>query len=159
MKWGLHALDPAFNKTLKDMAVHGGPAVDKKFEHRPVAFNDLETAKVIVLMTDGEIVAQQRPKSGLPVNEQPTKDGTTEQKVSAGKAMDMLVAACTAAKNSGIVIYTVGFDVNTASASFLEKLRGCASSPSHYYDAKVSDLNSIFQNIAGAIERVHLVGY
>ncbi len=159
MKWGLHLLDPAFKPSLKKMAGNGGPTVVSKFDDRPSPFNDGETLKVIVLMTDGEIVAQQRPKSGLPVNDQPTVGGTNQEKVSGGKAMDLMSAACLAAKNKGVLIYAIGFDVQTASASFLTKLRGCASSPSHYYDAKTSDLNAIFQNIAGAIERVHLVGY
>jgi hypothetical protein len=159
MKWGLHLLDPAFKPSIRKMAENGGPTIVSKFADRPSPFDDGETLKVIVLMTDGEIVAQQRPKSGLPVNDQPTTGGTTQQKVNAGKAMDLMSSACQAAKNNGVVVYAVGFDVQTASASFLTKLRACASSPSHYYDAKTTDLNSIFQNIAGSIERVHLVGY
>lgn len=159
MKWGLHLLDPAFKPYLKKLSDNGGPHLAPEFADRPSPFGDPETLKVIVLMTDGEIVAQQRPKSGLPVNEQPTVGGTTAEKVSGSKAMDLMVAACQSAKDKGIVVYAIGFDVVKANPSFLAKLKSCASSPSHYYDAKTSDLNAIFQNIAGSIEQVHLISH
>ena len=77
--------------------------------------------------------------------------------VDAKTNLDMMSKACAAAKSHGIVIYAVGFEVAAGDANFLSKLKGCASSSSHYYDAKSSNLNNVFQNIASSIEQIRLV--
>jgi len=55
-------------------------------------------------------------------------------------------ALCASAKTEGIMIYTIGFDLNSQTA--LTHLQSCASSPSHFYDAKTgSDLKNAFRDI------------
>ena len=161
MKWGLHALDPKFRPVLKSLKKDGAIDLNSDFANRPADYDDKGTMKFIVLMTDGEVVGQFRPTTGLAVNEQPKdnteKGKTIKQMVDAKTNLDMMSKACAAAKSHGIVIYAVGFEVAAGDANFLSKLKGCASSSSHYYDAKSSNLNNVFQNIASSIEQIRLV--
>jgi hypothetical protein len=158
MKWALHGLDPKFRDTLKTIQKNSTIKINSTFANRPANYHDSDTLKLIVLMTDGEVVPQFRPNTGKAVNDQPQnaneKNKTIEQKVSSTVAIDRMTDACDAAKGHGIVIYAVGFEVS--GGNFLSKLKGCASSPSHYYDAKSSNLNAVFQNIASSIEQLHL---
>ncbi len=57
-------------------------------------------------------------------------------------------AICAEMKRTGIEVFTVGFQVG-GSATVLETLRGCASSPSNFYEATSGDaLKSAFRDIA-----------
>jgi Flp pilus assembly protein TadG len=56
MKWGVGLLDPAARPALQ--ALVAGNVVDGDFINRPVAYDDDETLKVIILMTDGENTEQ-----------------------------------------------------------------------------------------------------
>lgn len=158
MKWGLHLLDPNFRTTLANAKARGVSLVNAQFSDRPAAYDDNRTLKVIVLMTDGEVVAQQRPKSGAYVNPQPvTLDpNPNKQVLAANVALDNMVAACAAARDRGVVVYAIGFEVETSNGSFLTKLKSCASSPDKYYDAKSSDIYRIFQDVALNISPLRL---
>ncbi len=65
----------------------------------------------------------------------------------------VMAAACSAAANAGIVVYTIGFET---SASTSEKLEDCASTPSHYYDAEGIEISSVFAAIAASIQKLKL---
>ncbi|MGA0531924.1 pilus assembly protein TadG-related protein [Hansschlegelia sp. KR7-227] len=156
MRWGLHLLDPAVKPLMNSAAAQGVKLIPAGFSDRPAPFHDGKTLKVIVLMTDGEVVAQQRPTSGLPVNPQPTKSGTTKQVLSQSDALNAMVGACADAKLKGVVVYTIGFDTNGESAAFRQKLKACASSPEKFYEAKTSDINAIFQDVARSIYPLRL---
>lgn len=52
MKWGAAFLDPAAQPIVANLATSG--QVPTYFDNRPAAYDDIETMKVIVLMTDGE---------------------------------------------------------------------------------------------------------
>lgn len=56
MKWGTAMLDPGFKPVLTSLIDDG--EVNGVFADRPAAFNDGETLKVIVLMTDGQNTQQ-----------------------------------------------------------------------------------------------------
>ena len=60
---------------------------------------------------------------------------------------------CTAAKNEGITVFTIGFEVTTASAVVM---KNCASSDAHYFDADGLDLSSAFAAIAREINKLRL---
>ncbi len=60
---------------------------------------------------------------------------------------------CTAAKNQGIVIFTIGFETTTASN---QVLRNCATSPSHHFDVQGTDLRDAFASIARKIHELRL---
>lgn len=58
MKWGAFLLDPSAQPIVTSLSNQG--KVAGYFEGRPAAFNDPETLKVIVLMTDGENFEMER---------------------------------------------------------------------------------------------------
>lgn len=153
-KWGFHLLDPDFKPWLLAAKASGLDLRPAIFADRPSTFFDKQTQKIMVIMTDGEVVAQQRPVSGKPVNDQPDSKSEYTQKVSAGQAMNAMTAACTDAKSKGIIIYAIGFEVSTG--SFKDKLRGCASGDGRYYDAKANNLDAIFQDVARSIHPLRL---
>lgn len=52
MKWAAAMLDPEFNPVVNALVTSGD--IDSDFDNRPAAFNDPETLKTVVLMTDGK---------------------------------------------------------------------------------------------------------
>jgi len=52
MRWGVALLDPLARPALAGLRANG--TVHADFENRPAAYNDPETLKVVVLMTDGD---------------------------------------------------------------------------------------------------------
>ena len=60
MKYGVALLNPSSNDTFKALEEVG--LVPTAFKDRPAAFDDEETRKFIVLMTDGQITDQFRPE-------------------------------------------------------------------------------------------------
>ncbi len=58
MKWGAFFLDPSSRSITASMT--GGGGVPSYFSNRPADYDDEETMKVIVLMTDGENFTQER---------------------------------------------------------------------------------------------------
>ncbi len=92
----------------------------------PRAYNDPEVRKVAILMTDGEFNKSYESANG-------------NSQVQAQKICDNM-------KTSGITIYTVGFQ---APAGALAILQYCATTPTHFFDAKNGNqLRETFQKIA-----------
>jgi len=60
---------------------------------------------------------------------------------------------CTAAKNQGVIIYTIGFQAPVVG---LEALRDCASSESHFFDVRGLDIGAAFSAIAQSITPLKL---
>lgn len=56
MKWAAAILDPAFSSVVDTMIAEG--VVPSRFDQRPYAYDDQETLKVVVLMTDGQNTSQ-----------------------------------------------------------------------------------------------------
>jgi Flp pilus assembly protein TadG len=61
---------------------------------------------------------------------------------------------CTAAKNQGIVIFTVGFEAPSRGQNVL---RRCASSDSHHFDVDGLAIDDAFASIAASIRKLRLV--
>jgi hypothetical protein len=74
MRWGLALLDPASRWLTRELVLDG--TVPTRFENRPADWDDPETLKVIVLMTDGAITDQWRPRQA-PNWVEKTVDGET----------------------------------------------------------------------------------
>ena len=62
-------------------------------------------------------------------------------------------AICQAAKDQGIMVFTIGFEAPAAGKDVLLK---CASSDSHYYDVKGLEIADAFASIASAIRQLRL---
>lgn len=60
---------------------------------------------------------------------------------------------CNAAKEQGIVVYTIGFE---APSSGQTVIRNCASSVSHYYDVQGLEIRDAFSSIAASIRQLRL---
>lgn len=60
---------------------------------------------------------------------------------------------CDAAKDEGVIVYTVGFE---APANGRRVLKDCASSDSHYYDATGLEISDAFTSIASSIRKLRL---
>ncbi|MEL6752145.1 MAG: vWA domain-containing protein, partial [Pseudomonadota bacterium] len=58
MKWGAALLDPAFNEVITDMIADEDIDIPAEVAERPAAWDDTETMKIIVLMTDGANTVQ-----------------------------------------------------------------------------------------------------
>jgi Flp pilus assembly protein TadG len=61
--------------------------------------------------------------------------------------------ACDAAKDNGVVIFSIGFEVTTSSAAVMED---CASSESHFYRVEGIEISDAFNAIAQTIQRLKL---
>ncbi len=65
-----------------------------------------------------------------------------------------LDAICTAAKDQGITIFTVGFETSDRSNGVMAN---CASSLAHHFDADGTNLTEAFAAIAREISKLRLV--
>jgi Flp pilus assembly protein TadG len=102
----------------------------------PAPYKDGRTEKYVILMTDGDYNTVGGVKGG----------GNTSNKYASD--------TCTAMKNKGVVVYTIGFQVSRDAKS---RLSACASSTSRFYDAKDADsLRSAFRAIAEEINSLRL---
>jgi len=63
-------------------------------------------------------------------------------------------AICSAAKNQGVVIFTVGFEAPDRGQAVL---RSCASSDSHHFDVDGLAIDDAFASIAASIRKLRLV--
>jgi hypothetical protein len=61
---------------------------------------------------------------------------------------------CTAAKETGIIVYTIGFEAPNAARVVLQD---CASSDSHYFDVQGLEIRDAFAAIATSIRQLRLV--
>ncbi|MEM9425572.1 MAG: Tad domain-containing protein [Pseudomonadota bacterium] len=64
-----------------------------------------------------------------------------------------LASICTQAKNAGIVVFSIGFEVTDASADVME---ACASSPQHFYRVNGQDIQYAFASIKNQINQLKL---
>lgn len=70
-----------------------------------------------------------------------------------GEADTVMAASCTAARDKGIVVYTIGFETSSTTSA---KLQDCASTPAHYYDAVGIQISEVFAQIAASIQKLKL---
>jgi len=64
-----------------------------------------------------------------------------------------MASSCLAAETAGVIVYTIGYETNTSTS---DKLRSCASTNSHYYDASGTQITSVFSAIATSIQKLKL---
>jgi Flp pilus assembly protein TadG len=102
------------------------------------------TARYIILLSDG-----------LNTQNRWWGDGSTESTTQDGYIDDRMNLTCTAAKNDGVVIYTLYVHVNGGGNS--DPLKTCATDTAHYYDlTTASAINDAFADIAQKITNVRV---
>lgn len=72
---------------------------------------------------------------------------------STNEADAVMSASCTAARNAGVVVYTIGYQTNASTSA---KLEACATTAAHYYDAAGTQISTVFAAIAASIQKLKL---
>lgn len=119
--WGWYMVSPNFSPSGAPLWPSGS---------QPAAYTAPNTLKVVVIMTDGEfnttycngVLARNSGYSGTRINcDAENGDGTVQAQT-----------VCTAMKNAGVVVYTVGFALggNATAETFV---RDCATSSANVY--------------------------
>ena len=127
--------------------------------------------KYAVLMTDGEYNMQfcngsTNGTTGASIPDRNSGPGNSEKAnctSGLGSSNTQALALCTAMKNSGITVYTVGFGLGT-SGTQVDMLRACASSDGHFskpgklfYNTQTgAELRNAFRHIASSISQITL---
>lgn len=194
MKWGTALLDPTSQPVLTGLTqdctepviVDGEIItasvcrVDPLFDGRPRAYDDDETMKFLILMTDGDNTAQSQIKpdryrrarrsngryypwqnyrnADIWDTRNPGRDDK-ETLVSGWAGDPLLQNICEKADDAGIVIFTIGYDVTTGSRAYNQML-GCASDSALFFNVPNSGgtnhLDAAFTSIRQTIQRLKL---
>lgn len=171
MKWAAGLLDPSFQPINQNLAAGGHS--DAVFANRPVAFDDRETLKTVILMTDGQNHYSKRINPSVYANSSHwahwnnnSFDWWVNRNVYSSQRQywsspkywpefgdQLLSSVCDAAKQNNIVIWSIGFEVTAHSANVM---RDCASSPSHYFGVEGVEIKEAFTAIARQINQLRL---
>jgi hypothetical protein len=149
--WAWYLLSPNWNSVLQQAFPTSSAAG---------SYSDLTTTnakgfpklrKIAVLMTDGEYnINYCKGVEAKNSNQSPDINCNSEN----GKALAQAESLCTKIKDTKIEVFTVGFQVNSASKTFLTN---CATDASHYYDATSEvALQAAFRDIALKIATLRL---
>jgi len=150
---GLKTLSPDMKGALKG---------DQQSKH-PAAYNS-GVMKSLIIMTDGEATDHNRPNSGCDVlgwwewDDDDWKwdwKSCSYRKYSAAQNRTNFTQVCNEAKANGIMIYTIGFQINKGGNSD-QIMSACASSVSQYYYIEDTDISAAFKSIAASINGVRL---
>lgn len=76
-------------------------------------------------------------------------------RVQGGEKDTQMDDICTAIKDKGVVVYTIGFEVGVNSTAEIE-LKDCASTYAHYYRAKGINISDAFSSIASNVVNLRL---
>lgn len=116
-------------------------------DSQPVAYDTPNYKKIAILMTDGEY-NRQYDANGV---------SASEQSAANGSATSQARALCTAMKNAGIVVYTVGFDLGGSSSSSYKTLEQCASDENKFYNTDSGvQLQQAFRDIGLKLSKIYL---
>lgn len=170
--WGLKALSFKWKGKL------GGD-----FKDRPAKYDE-ETLKILVVMTDGGITSQFRPKdysrysthsdidastaadgAGSWVSIPNSKKNKNQQtivytggintKSNENKAVGYFKRSCDDAQTEGAIVYTIGFKISADSLPD-NMLKYCASDLSKYYHVETLDIESAFNSIAASVNALRI---
>jgi Flp pilus assembly protein TadG len=104
----------------------------------PAAYGDGRTQKFVILMTDGDY----------------NTFGGVMNAANTAKSNNAAHNTCTAMKDKGVVVYTIGFQVSNSAKA---RLRACASGTAKFFDANDAEtLRAAFRAIAEEINNLRL---
>ncbi len=172
MKWGVGLLDPSMQGVVSDLVSDG--VVDSAFSTRPAAYTDPDTLKTVILMTDGINSSSRRIASHyyrtnynhhvhwakynfnwylshyVNYYDRPNWSYKSMNTTTANNLLDNI---CDAAKAKGIVIWSIGFEVNDTGAGIMQQ---CASSPAHFFRVEGVEITEAFRTIARQLNQLRL---
>jgi Flp pilus assembly protein TadG len=112
---------------------------------QPAAYGTPKLKKIAILMTDGEYNST-HDINGIP-------GGNANGNSSSGQS----IAICNQMKQDNIEVYSVGFNMSSASPTAVNTLQNCATDAAHYYDAEDGEqLKQSFRDIALKISSLYL---
>jgi hypothetical protein len=157
MKWGLALLDPSTNARIKELVDLN--LVDEVYGDRPALWDDTNTEKFIVLMTDGDITEQYRPNNTtdpkLDTKEVLPNNIPWSKKVSISDSVGYFYSLCTAAKLKGVTVFTIAFE---ASSNARTEMKTCATSEDdHFFNVNGAGISTAFDEIATKILKLRLI--
>ena len=76
-------------------------------------------------------------------------------RVDGGEKDTQMDKICTAIKNKGVMVYTIGFEIDAGSTAETE-LKDCASSPEHYFPTNGEGITDAFSSIASNVVNLRL---
>ncbi|WP_323763274.1 TadE/TadG family type IV pilus assembly protein [Marinovum sp.] len=157
MKYALALLDPATRDAVSFMIDEGH--VDPKFEGRPIAWENTETEKFIVLMSDGMVTDQFRP-----TDPKASENGEVELQIQGAASyvnfsdqatnVSNLHKQCDLAKSKGVVVFTIAYETNDEAAADMQH---CASSASHFFRTNGAEISDVFDMVARQINNLRLI--
>ena len=123
----------------------------------PAAYGAPEVLKIAVIMTDGEFNTAYC--NGVIGKDAGSGSGSSSDHINCnatnGSSASQALKQCTAMKEKGLIVFTVGFDLDTQSAKDL--MTQCASGPAYAYIASDgAALKEAFRSIAINISRLRL---
>jgi Flp pilus assembly protein TadG len=145
LAWGWYALSPNWASLFPASA-------------QGASYSAPETLKIVVLMTDGAfntgycngVISEDSNSGAGSASERINCDATN------GEPFDQARQLCTAMKNSGIIIYTVGFGLS-GDATAEDFMRDCASGSDHaYLTGDGDELIAAFNAIAASITQLRI---
>lgn len=151
--WGLKSLSPQWRGKL------GGKS------SRPADYDDPKVLKFMILMSDGEITGQYRPKSatikdtyGRWYDEQTmVAAGSLSDTTSTESAVGYFKRICDDLRNNSVRVYTIGFQVRPGNKA--EKmLQYCATNSSDYYLVQDLKIDEAFDSITQSINQLRIKG-
>lgn len=142
--WGWYTVSPNFNSMWSSSGAAGAYAND--------------TLKAVVIMTDGEYNSSYC--SGVISQDSTNGSGGSNTHINCdapnGSAFNQTQSLCTAMKNAGVIVYTVGFQVVDDQRA-RDLVNGCATSRDHVYmPTSGSDLRQSFQAIGRDITALRI---
>ena len=172
MKWGVALLDPSTQDIITTLAGMG--EADANFVGRPVAFDDEETLKTVVLMTDGQNDYSYRIPQRFYNSESEVVHWSNynlqyyflhyvssryrswfyELHYTPDQGDTLMQTLCEEAKTHNIVIWTIGFETTEHGQ---DEMRECASSQSHFFEVNGTEITDAFESIARYINQLRLI--
>jgi hypothetical protein len=157
MKYALSLLDPSNRDEVSFLISEG--LVDSRFEGRPIEWNDSETEKYIVVMTDGQTTDQYRPTdptAAINGEVELSVQGSSSHYNFSSKSTNVsnLLMQCELAKQRGVTVFTIAFETNQAATN---DMRACASSVSHFFHVQGDEISEAFDMVARQINNLRLI--
>jgi len=171
IKWAMALLDPSAQPIFEHI---NGPIADPLLK-KPAAYGDENTLKFIIFMSDGEMnrgynfdswaYQHETDSSGnfLPADSVENANywdahsgSSIARSLSGSYGTVPLYSACTAARDAGIIVFTIAYGLTPGSSADTALQDGCASSDGLHFNVGVDDLDEAFAGIEASIQRLKL---
>jgi Flp pilus assembly protein TadG len=120
--WGWYSISPNFSSIFTGTST-------------PASYTAPHIKKVLILMTDGEYNSSYC--NGVISQDSTSGSGSTSDHINCnapnGNTYTQSLALCTAMKQQGVIVYTVGFQIGATETNALNLVNTCATDSAHVY--------------------------